>query len=52
MGDVLSGTSERHPVSDLVPWFLSEAELVRAQTCAALTGITDAWIIGYFESAP
>lgn len=50
VGDLLSGTAERHPVSDLVPWFVSEAELVRAQACAASTGINDAWIVGYFET--
>ncbi len=50
VGDVLTGTAERHPVGNLVPWFLSDAELARAQSCAEATGIDDAWVIGYFES--
>ena len=50
VGDVLSGTAEGHPVDSLVPWFLSDAELARAQSCAEATGINDAWIIGYFET--
>lgn len=50
VGDELSGTAERHPVDDLVPWFLSDDELARAQTCAEATGIDDAWVIGAFET--
>lgn len=50
VGEVLSGTAERHPVVDLVPWFLSVEELARAQSCADASGVTDAWVIGYFES--
>lgn len=49
VGQTLTATGEDHAVQDLVPWFVSDAELARLERCALSTGIADAYVLGFLE---